>query len=547
MNHGASEISWLSPEYIERIEIIKGPFSALYGNFAMGGVVNIVTKNYDPAPSVGAYGGSFGTFRALGIFSTDLWSPTPFLAQDYYTIEGYRDNAQLNQWSPFNKVSWPIWGGLLSLRYNYFQSRWGAPGYWPIDWVKSRLVKRTQAYNPTDGGRNKRYEVVMNYAPVCGERGLYATLYVADFHHKRFAKFLPVTGSQFGRQDDRYFWGGRAFYHMVFGDMASLTVGGETRQDNGETQQYYTEDRRRTTTRYDYEMKLSNWAMFIQGQIKPTESVKIVGGVRWDYFSQDFDNLVLPANSGKGSPYIRSPKIGFVFTPVANLNIFGNIGCGFRSPSYLEVSPYSANTATGFDLEPAMVQTYDIGCNATVFGNLYLAADYYHTNMQREIRTINGYPVNIGDTVREGYELEAKYYPSENIDFFGSYAWVDAKVTDPTTPGRLLVTDISEHTIKAGISMKRDFGLYGGVLADLYYEYFSGTPNYSGSTLIYGPDFDVYNFKLTYSGRGWSSFFSARCKPREYANDTTWVNTGLLVYDPPPKWDLVGGLSYTFW
>jgi hypothetical protein len=194
-----------------------------------------------------------------------------------------------------------------------------------------------------------------------------------------------------------------------------------------------------------------------------------------------------------------------------------------------------------------MVQTYDIGCNASLFGNLYVAADYYHTNMQREIRTVNGNPMMIGDTVREGYELEAKFFASENVNFFGSYAWVDATVTDPTTPGRDLVTDISEHTIKGGVSLQRDFGPYGAVLADLYYEYFSGTPNYSGSTLIWGPDFDVYNFKLTYSGRGWSSFFSARCKPREYSNDTTWVNTGLLVYDPQPQWDVSTGLSYTFW
>ncbi len=210
MNHGASEISWLSPELIEKIEIIKGPFSAIYGDFALGGVVNIVTKKSDPAPSVKAEGGSFGNFRTLGIVSSDAWIPTPLLAEDYYTINGYRDNSQLNQWSPFNKVSCPVWGGVLSLRYNYFHSDWGAPGYWPIDWVKSGRVNRTQEYNPTDGGRNQLFQLVLNYAPACGERGLYVTLYRADFHHKRFYKFLPTTGSQSGRQDDRQYWGGRA-------------------------------------------------------------------------------------------------------------------------------------------------------------------------------------------------------------------------------------------------------------------------------------------------------------------------------------------------
>lgn len=546
MNHGASEISWLSPELIEKIEIIKGPFSSLYGDFALGGVINIVTKKSYPSSSVKAEGGSFGYFRTLGIVSSDSWIPTPLLSEDYYTIDGYRDNSELNQWSPFNKASFPLWGGILSLRYNYFQSNWGAPGYWPIDWVKSGIVDRRQAYNPADGGYNGLYQLVLNYAPACGERGLYFTLYRADFHHHRFYKFLPVTGSQSGRQDDRQYWGGRIFYNLVFGESASLTVGGETRQDTGETQQYTTVDRQRRTTTYDYYMTLSNWAMFVQGQIKPADSVKIVGGVRWDYFTQQFDNCIRPVNSGKGFPHVSSPKIGFVFTPADNMNIFGNIGCGFRSPSYLEMSPYASGTFKDFGLNPATVQTYDIGCNAAVFGNLYLAADYYHTNMQREIRTVNGNPVIIGDTVRKGYELEAKYFPSENLDFFASYAWVDAKVVDPTTPGQYLVTDISEHTIKAGVTMTQDFGPYGKVIADLYYEYFSGPPNYNGSILIFGPDFDDYNFKLTYSGRGWSSFFSAKCRPREFANDTYWVNTGYLMYDPPPKWELAGGLTYTF-
>lgn len=551
---GKSEISWVTPEIIERIEIIKGPFSALYGDFAMGGVINIITKKSDPSPSVTSSGGSFGYYRAFGILSDETWLPTPFFTNEYYTTDGYRENAQLHQWSPFNKVSCPVWGGTLSLRYNYFQSDWGAPGYWPIDWVKGGLVDRRRAYNTTDGGYQKRCEVVMNLAPSCGERGLYATLYVADYHGMRYASFLPVTSSQFARQDDRMYWGGRVYYNMVFGDIASLTVGGETRQDDGESQQYNTVRRQRTTTTYDYDLRLSNWAMFLQGQVKPSEYVKIVGGVRWDYFGLGMDNLTMPQNSGKGSPYIRSPKIGFVITPSQNFNIFGNVGCGFRSPANLEMSPYRANTIPNFGLEPALVQTYDIGCNATVFGNLYLAADYYHTNMQREIRTVNNNPVVIGDTVRKGYELEAKYFPSEHLEIFGNYAWVEATVIDPNPAGQILVPEISEHSIKGGVTFQQDFGPYGKVVADMYYEYFSGAPYYRSSGTaaelampIFGPDFDTYNVKVTYSGRGWSSYVAGRCKPREFASDYTWVSNNLLVYDPPPQWDFNAGLTYNFW
>ena len=45
---------------IDHIDIIKGPFSALYGGFALGGVVNIVTKKTAPDSSVSFMGGSYG-------------------------------------------------------------------------------------------------------------------------------------------------------------------------------------------------------------------------------------------------------------------------------------------------------------------------------------------------------------------------------------------------------------------------------------------------------------------------------------------------------
>ncbi len=554
---GEFDMSWLAPEVIERIEIIKSPFSALYGDFALGGVVNIVTKKSEPSPSLLSSGGSFGSFRAFGVLSRETWVPTPYLAYDYYNLQGYRDNSQMNWWSPFNKVSFPILGGILSLRYNYFQADWGAPGYWPIDWVKGGLVNRTDANNTTDGGYQQQNEVVLNYAPACGERGLYATLYWENYHFHRFATFIPpLNASQLCRQDDRTYWGGRVYYNLVFGDVGSLTVGGETRQDSGEAQQYNTVNRQRTTTTYDYNMRLSNWAVFLQGQIKPAECLKIVGGVRWDYFEQNFDNLSLPSNSGKAFPYIRSPKIGFVWTPTTNFNIFGNIGCGFRSPSNLEVSPYKAGTVSDFGLEPAEVQTFDVGFNIALFGNLYLAADYYHTFMQRDIAVVNNQPVVIGNTVRKGCELEATFYPTNSPDFkvFGNYAWVDASVIDPVTPGQFLVPYISEHLIKGGVVMQKCFGAGRKVIADLYYAYSSGAPFYPTSgtaaalaTPVYGPDYDVYNFKLTYTGQGWSSFFQVKCQPREFSSDYTYVSSNYLVYDPKPKWDLAAGLTYTFW
>lgn len=547
---GKSEISWLTPEVIDRIEVIKGPFSALYGDFALAGVINIITKKSEPAPSLNSYGGSFGEFRVLGVLSRETWTPTPYVADEYYRIDGYRANQQLAKGSLFNKVSMPMLGGVVSLRYNFYRSDWGAPGYLPIAWVRDGLVARRKAVNETDGGNQTRYELVMNYAPACGERGLYVTAYLDNFDAIRFAT-LPLN--QLARGDERTYWGGRVFYNLVFGDVGSLTIGAETRQDSGQTRQYNTDnDRNWISTTYNYDLRLSNWAWLLQGQIKPADSLKIVGGLRWDYFKQEFDNLTRPENSGTGFPQIMSPKIGVVLTPTKNFNIFANIGSGFRSPGNLEVSPYQAGATSNFSLEPAKIDTADVGFNVALFGNLYFAASYYHTIMQREIRTVDNQPVNIGDTLRKGYEAEAKYYPSEDINLFASYGWVDAKVTNPTTAGQILLTGVSEHIIKGGVTVQKEFGEGRRVLADAYYEYSSGPPSYAGksTTPLFGPDYDVYNFKLMYRGSGWSSHVAARYQPRELSSGYTYLATygsnRYMSFSPEPKWQFNAGLSYSF-
>ncbi len=545
---GLSEFSWLVPEAIEKIEIIKGPFSALYGNFAMAGVINIITKKSQPSPSLNLYGGSFGAFRALGVASSETMIPTPYLAYEYYTIDGYRENSQLRSLSPFNKVSMPILGGILSLRYNYYHSEWGAPGYLPIADVRQKRVSRRHAYNTTDGGDQTRQEAVVNYSPLCGERGLYATAYVDIWDIIRYNDWPP--GPQGARADKRTYWGGRVYYNLVFGDVASLTIGGETRHDKASPRDYYTNGARKyTSAKYHYDLRLSNWAWFLQGQIKPAEKLKIVGGVRGDYFTMEAENRTRPQNSGAGFPHIMSPKIGAVLTPTKNFNVFGNIGVGFRSPSYTEASPYTANSESNFAVGPARIDTGDVGFNVALFGNLYFATAYYHTITHREIRTVNNVPTNIGDTLREGYEVEAKFFPSKDVNVFFSYDWVDAKVINPTKAGQYLVTRVPEHIIKGGIEIQRDFGAGRKLLADAYYQYTSGFPNYSGTDTnpIFCPEYDVYNFKLSYEGNGWSSFVSARYQPREFSAPAAFIFNGELSYAPEPVWDVTSGLTYTFW
>ena len=543
--NGASDVSWLASEMIDKIEVIKGPFSAFYGNQAQAGAVNFITKNSDPSPSVTVSGGSFGAFRALPIISTDAFAPTPFLAYEFSTLRGYREDSYYRRSSLFNKVTYPVYGGNASLRFNYYQSAFGVPGMLRIIDIKTGVRSRKSAWEDSDRGSQFTWSFVFNYAPADCDGGLYVDAYLENTLRERFQTWW--TYGQTWSHEDRVFYGGRIYYNFLFGNVASLTLGAETRYDVGEEMEWDTVKRQVQAPQNNHKVDLCNTSLFAQGQVKLADMLKIVGGVRKDYFRNVIQNRLTPENSGTWYLETFNPKLGFVLTPLKNVNIFGNKGVGFRAPGATDFSPSSGVKAT--DVAVAKTETWDLGINATLLGRFFISADWYQTDMEKELRRINGRVVNLGDSQRNGYELEARCYASPQVNIFANYSWVEAKLKNPTTPGQTMVTAIPEHLIKGGIGFNYDLTQTAKFLADAYCEYTAEQPFYSGSstTVLYSPDYVVYHFKAACKGQNWGLFAAAKYQPKEYSSNN-WLGmmSGRFAITPQPLWDLTGGVKYTF-
>ena len=80
---GSADLSWLSVDNIERVEVVRGPSSALYGANAVAGVINIITRQYSAQPSVGAQLGSFNQQSAWAQSSFNLGQWKSHLALQY--------------------------------------------------------------------------------------------------------------------------------------------------------------------------------------------------------------------------------------------------------------------------------------------------------------------------------------------------------------------------------------------------------------------------------------------------------------------------------
>jgi outer membrane receptor protein involved in Fe transport len=541
-SHGFADINWLVPEMIERIEVIKGPFSALYGNFALGGVINIITKKADESPSVGAEAGSYGSRRAITTISNHEWKPTPFLVYEAHARDGYRDNSGYARYNFFNKLTMPFWDGNLSVRAHYVHRDWGAPGYLSVDDIQRGIRKRTDAINPTDGGDSEYYNLVLNYTPKRGEEGFYATLYAASEDHNRYATFPP--GPQRLEHNSRIFYGWNLLYNYMPIENLSLIFGTDGRYDDGDKQRHDTINRTIISTTRNWHIEETSMGLFFQGQYKPADFLKIVGGLRYDHFDFYIENRTRPGNSGSGDTSIFSPKIGFVITPLENLNIFANKGLGFRSPSAVEMSPHDRDYKN-FNLKPARVHTWDIGFNTLLFERLQLSFNYYQTDMEREIRRVGDEMLAIGESERDGYEIEARLYATNEIALYSNYSWVNARIKNPAVAGHDRVTGVPEDYIGAGIEYQRRFAKDRHLTIDIGYQYMGKAPLNAAGT-IQRPSVDRYMAKAAYSIKGWTLFAESTYHPRKYASEGMFLLGGVPAYDPKPVWDLNAGIKYRF-
>jgi outer membrane receptor for ferrienterochelin and colicins len=135
-------LSGIPNSLVERIEIVKGPASSLYGSEAMGGIINVITKNPSRAPlvSVDVFATGWGEYSADAAVKMKIGAATSLLGLNYYNYQqpidkngdGFTDVTLQNRISLFNKWGLARKGGRiasLAARYVY-EDRWGGQMGW---------------------------------------------------------------------------------------------------------------------------------------------------------------------------------------------------------------------------------------------------------------------------------------------------------------------------------------------------------------------------------------------------------------------------------
>src|SRR5262245_33855826 len=244
-NHGTQghgqgylgQLKSLSPELVDDVDILNGPFSAQYGDFSGLGVVHIRLKESLPDQlTLRLQGGSFASRRLFAAYSPELTKAKAFVAYDGSYIDGpfinpgryRRDNVTGNYTRELSDSK------SLGLKINLGRNNFYSSGQIPLDLVAAGSLDRFGFIDPDDGGKVRTgifsayYKQDMSAGGVFKLDGFLNRSLFDLFSNFTFFLLDPEFGDEIQQHDSRLQEGVNAQYlrpYQIFGQQALLTTG----------------------------------------------------------------------------------------------------------------------------------------------------------------------------------------------------------------------------------------------------------------------------------------------------------------------------------
>ena len=422
---------------VNRIEIVKGAMSSLYGDQAIAGVINIITKQPEGisasvstsitstltnTQSISASCGSKTAGIALGINRSDKnpardRSDSSVISANidtFYDLKRVKTKLKLN----YSTSEYQLPGGLTKAQYN---------------------DDPDQAVNQYDEGSSDSYGVTGSAAFSVGSINVFMPLaYSVEDYSSDMTSWSSFSDTLIGTLSA----GLQADGSFFAGDSTEITASGgiDFRQHNLSISKY--SDAEQTTKTVENELTRNDSAFWARAKANYSDRFIFDGGLRYNYSDLDSDPevthnaLVYDA----GIVYIVSPNIDASFR-------YGKV---FRYPFLDEqASYYSGPVTVNMDLNPETGDSYTLAVRYGS-GPFSISAAPYLINMEDEIMYNSGtwQNENMGSTTHYGAALESSYSKGI-IGFSAGYSYDHAEFTDTEK----IIPRVPAHTIYAKVSV----------------------------------------------------------------------------------------------
>ncbi|MGA7160783.1 MAG: TonB-dependent receptor [Bacteroidota bacterium] len=355
---GYDDFNLLMPEAVSSMNLIKGPTSALYGNFAMSGVLNVRTLEKIDETDVWLSGGSYGKFDGTILTGFDQNDNSGVFGVRAIHEDGWRPNSgyDLEQGhARFVQNLSPA--ATLDAGIELYAANWDSPG----SLTESQFDQHDYdlVANSTDGGFKRRAQerVSLRVSP---DSAMFwrTTLYSTQGRWQLYLTTPPEggitegSGSQTEEEDTRYGFGGTSALTWAF-PHADVTVGVEGKFDHSHYENWMTTNRVRDSAQILLTARQGAGALFLQSEER-LEKFTFTVGARYDLLN-DFSEPDGAASSGdtKG---IFSPKLGAMYSLADEVSLYANVSRGFRStdgtietPSLPFITAWAYETGSKFD------------------------------------------------------------------------------------------------------------------------------------------------------------------------------------------------------
>ena len=388
-------------EYVERVEVLRGPGSVLYGSNAMAGAINVITKtaeNEGVHTVLQSQYGSYDTWLSSLTNAVRYGKFSSLVSLSHNRTDGTVDNFDFSQADGYLKVGYDFsdtWKGYMD--YTLMNFRGNDPVY--------------PTLSDPDTEDIYHQDITRGEASVAFSNSYGATSGTARIFYNYGNHFVDDP-RHFHSKDDRF--GIMVYQNFRPWKYCSATLGFDV-------------------DRYSGEIPVSGGNIHTEGSISTMGRKKIVEYSPYLTLSQSLWDEKLNINAGirmANSDMFDTqwvPQAGFSLNPGLGLTVKGNAAMGYRNPSFRELYLYRMANP---DLQPEKMMNYEISLGKSFFNLISADITAYYSKGDNMIQTVDMKNQNTGRFINKGIEVTARSRPSGNVWITASYSYLHTSLDD---------------------------------------------------------------------------------------------------------------------
>lgn len=396
---GEVDLSTIPTSSIERIEIMHGPGSSLYGSGAMGGTIHIITKKPPKDKPETVLESSFGTYRTYTERLTHGATAGKFgylISGEYLDSEGHRGNSEYTSKASQTQFTYDIDdANVLRFTSGFYRGDIGTPGL-------------TSAFDADDRQRSVKKYGTMGWESSLDE----LTQFSVNAHrsYDRLEFMENTAGSIFDIALDK-------FIHTTKVDGADAQVSRRfAERFMAITGFSYAGNRNDSTAtgKHSYNVR----AFFLENEFDCTDELRLTFGARMDDYSNFGSEL--------------SPDVGLLFKAAPSLRMRMRVGRSFRAPTFNDLYwPDQGWTVGNPNLKPERGTTGEAGVDVRLTDFMQASLNVYHSEyddlINWEETAFVWSPRNVGSAEISGIDTDLNFYFSERVTGGLGYSFTRAR------------------------------------------------------------------------------------------------------------------------